>query len=188
VVQPTSLPRVPLDRTYVFAVVLKSYFRWTPWWYGNFSDTTVTSEIYMIFYRRYYCAVTTSMCPSQISSESYIYLYILSTATEILFLKSFTFWSLMPYSPLKFNRGFGRTHRLHLHGRMSRARYRRENDLPPAFTLVPCSAYSSTKMEATFNGLHGVISQNTVLFITTGVRTSNPTFPMSCFYKLEISA
>jgi hypothetical protein len=27
----------------------------------------------------------------------------------------------------------------------------------------------------TFNGLHGVICQNIELFITTGVRTSNPT-------------
>jgi hypothetical protein len=45
----------------------------------------------------------------------------------------------------------------------------------PAFTLVYCSAYSSTlKMEAicsSFSGLHCVISH---IFITTAVRTSNP--------------
>jgi hypothetical protein len=43
-----------------------------------------------------------------------------------------------------------------------------------------CSAYSSTmnmevicfpKLPLTFKGLHGVISQKAVLFITTGVRT-----------------
>jgi hypothetical protein len=31
------------------------------------------------------------------------------------------------------------------------------------------------KRRLTFNGLQGVISQKTVFFITTGVRTSNPT-------------
>jgi hypothetical protein len=32
-----------------------------------------------------------------------------------------------------------------------------------------------SKHQLTFNGLHGVISQKIVLFITTAVRTSNPT-------------
>jgi hypothetical protein len=43
--------------------------------------------------------------------------------------------------------------------------------LPPVFTLVSCSAYSTLRMEAkwskwqlTFNGLHTVISQKIVLF------------------------
>jgi hypothetical protein len=53
-----------------------------------------------------------------------------------------------------------------------------------AFTLVSCSAYSSTlKIEAIypsetsvdFNGLHGVISQKIEPFMTTADRTSNPT-------------
>jgi hypothetical protein len=55
--------------------------------------------------------------------------------------------------------------------------------LPPAFTLVSCSSYFSTlkieqicsseklKSWLTFYGLHGVISQKMVLFITTAVRT-----------------
>jgi hypothetical protein len=30
------------------------------------------------------------------------------------------------------------------------------------------------KRRLAFNGLHGIISQNTVLFITTAVRASNP--------------
>jgi hypothetical protein len=53
------------------------------------------------------------------------------------------------------------------------------------FTPVSFLAYSSTlKMEvtcssetsvSTFSGLHGIISQKIELFITTAVRTSNPT-------------
>jgi hypothetical protein len=35
--------------------------------------------------------------------------------------------------------------------------------------------YVPPKLRLTFNGLHGVISQKIVLFITTAVRTSNPT-------------
>jgi hypothetical protein len=37
------------------------------------------------------------------------------------------------------------------------------------------------KRRLTFNGLHGVISQKIVLFITTAVRTSNPTKSILCF-------
>jgi hypothetical protein len=40
--------------------------------------------------------------------------------------------------------------------------------------------YVPPKRLLTFNGLHGVISQKIVLFITTAVRTSNPTFSMFC--------
>jgi hypothetical protein len=39
------------------------------------------------------------------------------------FLKSTIFWDITPCSPLKINRHFGGTYRLHLHGRsISRAR------------------------------------------------------------------
>jgi hypothetical protein len=57
---------------------------------------------------------------------------------------------------------------------------------PPAFGLVSSSAYSSAlKIEATYppkrrltyNRLHGVISLKTEFFITTVVKTSNPTLP-----------
>jgi hypothetical protein len=57
--------------------------------------------------------------------------------------------------------------------------------LPTAFTLVSCLAYSfMLKMEVTcssthwlsFNRIHGIMSQKTELFITTTVRTSNPTY------------
>jgi hypothetical protein len=36
-------------------------------------------------------------------------------------------------------------------------------------------AICSSEMSVDFNGLHGVISQKMVLFITTAVRASNPT-------------
>jgi hypothetical protein len=49
------------------------------------------------------------------------------------------FWDITPCSPLRVNRRFGGIYRLHT----------AELCLPPAFTLVSCSAYSSTlKMEA----------------------------------------
>jgi hypothetical protein len=63
-------------------------------------------------------------------------------------MKSTIFWDIKPCSPLKVNRRFWRTYRLHFQGqRIGLAR----NQLyfPPDFTLVSCSAYSSTlKMEA----------------------------------------
>jgi hypothetical protein len=64
--------------------------------------------------------------------------------------KTTVFWDITPCTPLKVNRRFGRIYRLHLQGRkMSRARNQLESCLPPPFTLVSCSAYSSTKkMEA----------------------------------------
>jgi hypothetical protein len=37
-----------------------------------------------------------------------------------------------------------------------------------------CRRYFPPKRRLKFNGLHGIISQKTELFITTGVRTSNP--------------
>jgi hypothetical protein len=61
--------------------------------------------------------------------------------------------------------------------------------LSPAFVLISCSVYSSTpkwshhdtpKRPLTFNGLHGVMSKKTELFITTAVGTSNPT----CYWLL----
>jgi hypothetical protein len=91
-------------------------------------------------------------------------------------MKSTIICDITPYSPFKINRSFGRTYRLHLQDRISRARSQAELWLPPAFMLVSCSAYSSTlKMEAMFlrnvgwlsNGLHGVISQKIVVLAIT---------------------
>jgi hypothetical protein len=71
--------------------------------------------------------------------------------------KSTTIWDITPCSRLKANRHFGRTYRVFLQGRrIYRTRYQRESRwqeiwicLASVFTLVSCSAYSSTfKMEA----------------------------------------
>jgi hypothetical protein len=92
------------------------------------------------------------------------------------------FWDITPWSPLKFNRRFGRTYRLHLQGRrISRARNQRS--FPPAFTLVSYRLilrpwrwrrYVPPKRRLTFNGLYGVISHKMVLFISTAEKTSYP--------------
>jgi hypothetical protein len=56
-------------------------------------------------------------------------------------MKNAVFWNTTLCTPLKVNRRFGQTYRLHFQGQGL--------CLPPAFTLVSCSAYSSTlKMEA----------------------------------------
>jgi hypothetical protein len=93
---------------------------------------------------------------------------------QVFVLKSTVLWDVTSCSPLKVNRRFGRIYRLHLQGRISRARTQRERFfcLPPAFTLVSGSAYYSTlkmrryvspKRRLTFNGLHDVISRMGVL-------------------------
>jgi hypothetical protein len=70
--------------------------------------------------------------------------------------KSSIFWDITPCGSLKINRRFGGKCR-HL---LRPWRWRRH--FPP-------------KCRLTFNWLHGVISQKIELFITTAVRTSNPT-------------
>jgi hypothetical protein len=37
------------------------------------------------------------------------------------------------------------------------------------------------ELRLTLNGLHGVISQKMILFITTAVKTSNPTFSTAVY-------
>jgi hypothetical protein len=61
------------------------------------------------------------------------------------------FWDITPYSPLKVNRQFGRTYRLHLQGRRISQASSAELFYPPDFTLVSSSDYSSSlKIEAMF--------------------------------------
>jgi hypothetical protein len=43
------------------------------------------------------------------------------------------------------------------------------------YLTLKMESICSPKLPLTFNGLYGVTFQKTVLFITTGVRTSNPT-------------
>jgi hypothetical protein len=80
-------------------------------------------------------------------------------------LKSSIFWDITPYSPLKVDRRFGGT--CCLQGRrVNRTRNQRESRRG----CVP------TKLRFTFNGLHGIISQNVV-------RTSNPTNESDIYLK-----
>jgi hypothetical protein len=69
-------------------------------------------------------------------------------------MKNFVFWDIMPCSPLKVDRCYGGTSRLHLQGRrISQARNKLEVGalLASCFKLVSFLAYSSTlKVEATF--------------------------------------
>jgi hypothetical protein len=88
-------------------------------------------------------------------------------------LKISIFWDVTPCSPLKVNRHFGGTCRLHLQqtscyllsrwflARLILRPWRWRRHIPP-------------KCRLTFNGLYGIISQKLELFITTAVRTSNP--------------
>jgi hypothetical protein len=79
--------------------------------------------------------------------------YLILREEHRLRVKSTIFWDITPCSPLIDNRRFEGAYRFHLQGRaISRARIQREGRwpcLPPAFTLVSCSAYFSIlKMEA----------------------------------------
>jgi hypothetical protein len=85
-----------------------------------------------------------------------VFLSSLIILAKEIYMKSTIFWDITPCSSLKVNRLFGGTYRIHLQARISQARYQRESRL-------------------TFNRLHAIISQKIVLFITTAVRTSNPT-------------
>jgi hypothetical protein len=78
-------------------------------------------------------------------------------------LKIPIFWDIMPCSPSKVNVGFRGIFRLYLQDRRtSQARNQRESRRQAERRLI-------------FNGLHGVVSQKNEVFITTAVRTSNPT-------------
>jgi hypothetical protein len=91
-------------------------------------------------------------------------------------MKSTNFWDISPCSPLKVNRRFGRTYRLHLQGRISRARYQRDNrwqaecHLLSRWYLVRLirpwrwRQYLLPKRQLTFSVLNGVISKKIVPF------------------------
>jgi hypothetical protein len=83
-------------------------------------------------------------------------------------MKSAIFWEIMLCSPLKVNRSFGGTYRLHLQGsRISRSRNQHEcmwQCLPLLLILRPWTWRRRVppKRRLTFNGLHSVISQKIV--------------------------
>jgi hypothetical protein len=84
----------------------------------------------------------------------------------------------MPCSPLKLNRRFGGTYGLHIQSWwIRRARNQPESKWQES-VLRPWRwrRYILPKSRLIFNGLYGVVSQKILLFITTAVRTSNPTY------------
>jgi hypothetical protein len=92
------------------------------------------------------------------------------TVCIVVNLKSTVFWDITPRSPLSVNRRFTEKYHLHFQGRKNKFSvlaglvFNREDggDVPPKRRLI-------------LNGLQGVLSQKTVLFITTGVWTLIPT-------------
>jgi hypothetical protein len=98
-------------------------------------------------------------------------------------MKSIIFWDMRPCSPLSFNRRFGGTYRLYHQGR--RNMFSKPTNKQVASCLLAgflnlflrpwrWRRYVPPKRRLKLNGLHGVISQM-ILFITTAVKTSNPT-------------
>jgi hypothetical protein len=84
-----------------------------------------------------------------------------------LFLKSVIFWDMTPCSPLSFN--FATSLLAGLLNLFLRPWIWRR--------------YVPPKRRLKLNGLHGVISQKIILFITTAVKTSNPTFPLLVLFN-----
>jgi hypothetical protein len=70
-------------------------------------------------------------------------------------MKSSIFWDIMPYSPLKVNRRFRGTRRLHLQGR----RNQREAGSKQSSSVLKWRQHVPLKRRLNINGLHGVLSQ-----------------------------
>jgi hypothetical protein len=111
----------------------------------------------------------------------------LNCSVTMFYLKSITFWDMTPCSPLSFNRRFGGTYRLHLQGRR---RYVATCFFVGLLNLFSrpwrWRRYVSPKRRLKLNGLQGVTSHKMILFITTAVKTSNPTM-FYFFTKISIS-
>jgi hypothetical protein len=85
----------------------------------------------------------------------------------------------LPCTPLKVNRRFGGTFRLQLEvGEQAMQETSMKQVVSITLLIIRPWRWRwhvPPKRPLTFNGLHGVISQKMELFITTAVRTSNPT-------------
>jgi hypothetical protein len=123
-------------------------------WHGTTSQmisvhTTVrTSDLIQLssLFVDHYNIITTSTRHGKLTAT--LYILVTKAKQSLNFLqnsllranKSTIFWNTMLCSPLNVNWRFRGTYCLHLQGR----------SLPPAFTLVSFSAYSTLKMEAMF--------------------------------------
>jgi hypothetical protein len=108
-------------------------------------------------------------------------------------IKSNIFWDITPCSPLRVNRRFGGTYRLHLQGIKNKLSKKPAWEqvaslvawcLPPALTFISCSAYFFDTEDGGDKLLRNVgwLStdytefQKMVLFITTAAITSNHSY------------
>jgi hypothetical protein len=100
------------------------------------------------------------------------------------FSEEFCPLDILQCSSLKLSRHFREIYRLHLWARLA-----------ACFTLVSCLT-STLKIEVLYscetsvhpmNGLHGVISQKTGLFVTSVVRTSDPTCNINIYSNCHTS-
>jgi hypothetical protein len=129
----------------------------------------------------------------------WILLCIKTSLNMTVVVKSTVFWDITSCIPLKVNRRFGGTCHLHLHSwRISRERNQCESRWQAELWFLPRRILRPwrwrrcvpLKRRLTFNGLHGILSQKIVSFITTTVRTSNPTWLwlsvcLVCFLQLQ---
>jgi hypothetical protein len=87
----------------------------------------------------------------------------------VVVMKSTIFWDITPCSPLRFNRCFGGTYRLHLQGqRIRQTRSQHESKWKAERILRPrrWRRYVPPKRQLTLNGLHGIISSSEMLLFT----------------------
>jgi hypothetical protein len=155
-------------------ISLRSWFTGSYLWLRISTPAAIRCKIV------HYCRVYISTAAKLLYISQH-YLYFLE---QYFMLKSIILWDLTPCSPLSFNRRFGGIYRLNLHGRRNSfskpASKQVTRCLPPGLLklfLKPWSwrRYVPPKRRLKLNGLHAVISQKMILFITTAVKTSNPT-------------
>jgi hypothetical protein len=91
-------------------------------------------------------------------------------------MKSSIFWDITPCSPLKVNRRFGGTCRLHLQSRrISRTRNQRESRWQARW-----KRHVPPKRRLTFKQIHGVISQKIKLFNSSFSSFMEPDSSLLC--------
>jgi hypothetical protein len=83
-------------------------------------------------------------------------------------MKSIIFWDITPCSPSSLNRHFGGTYRLHLQGRINRFSKPASKQVAGLLNLFlwpwRLKGYVPPRRRLELSGLHGVISQKTILF------------------------
>jgi hypothetical protein len=131
----------------------------------EYTEMIVTSFLNVTLHNNGLLIIITTISGLRLNMDSWILVIQLLLQTALI-QKSTIFWDIMPCSPLKVYWCFGGTCR----------------HLLSCWFLVQLifrpwrwRQHVALKRQLTFNRQHGVISQKIVLFITSTVRTSNPT-------------